>query len=358
MNIRRATQIYEAWLSTRLRLLGSDLKIKHQKMTLDPFSFLRATFYRWVQVWPKLCPELASAPAVQSVGDLHVENFGTWRDAEGRLIWGVNDFDEAFELPYTQDLTRLATSALVAIKQKKLSLEPGSASQAILEGYTAALVRGGCPFVLSERHGWLRDLATNSLRDPTRFWEKFDSLPSMKKRIPHEVMTILQQSMPERGLSFRVVHRRAGLGSLGRQRFTALGDWQGGKIAREAKELCQSVCGWDKEVKGPVEILYARMLDQTIRAKDPLVNLQGHWLVRRLSPYCCRIELSSLPRGREEQKLLQAMGWETANIHMSSRFVGGSIKKDLKRRGTKRLRQAAEVMAKATHDDWQEWSNT
>jgi len=36
---------------------------------------------------------------VLAVGDLHVENFGTWRDAEGRLIWGVNDFDEAWRLP-------------------------------------------------------------------------------------------------------------------------------------------------------------------------------------------------------------------------------------------------------------------
>src|SRR5260370_32652719 len=47
---------------------------------------------------------------VLAVGDLHVENFGTWRDAEGRLTWGVNDFDEAYPLPYTIDLARLATS--------------------------------------------------------------------------------------------------------------------------------------------------------------------------------------------------------------------------------------------------------
>ena len=33
-----------------------------------------------------------------SVGDLHVENFGTWRDSEGRLIWGINDFDEALRV--------------------------------------------------------------------------------------------------------------------------------------------------------------------------------------------------------------------------------------------------------------------
>ena len=49
-----------------------------------------------------------------AVGDIHLENFGTWRDADGRLVWGVNDFDEAAEMPYALDLIRLATSALVA----------------------------------------------------------------------------------------------------------------------------------------------------------------------------------------------------------------------------------------------------
>ena len=47
---------------------------------------------------------------LKGVGDLHVENFGTWRDVEGRLVWGVNDFDEAYALPYTNDLVRLVAS--------------------------------------------------------------------------------------------------------------------------------------------------------------------------------------------------------------------------------------------------------
>ena len=69
---------------------------KHEKMKKDLFAFFRATFYRWIQVWPEVCPDLTSAPMVLAVGDLHFENFGTWRDAEDRLVWGVNDFDEAF----------------------------------------------------------------------------------------------------------------------------------------------------------------------------------------------------------------------------------------------------------------------
>lgn len=69
------------------------------------------------------------------MGDLHVENFGTWRDSEGRLIWGVNDFDEANPLPYTNDLVRLAASAEIADATQDLSIKPKDACDAILTGY-------------------------------------------------------------------------------------------------------------------------------------------------------------------------------------------------------------------------------
>ena len=49
-----------------------------------------------------------------AVGDLHIENFGTWEMLTDGCV-GVNDFlDEADELPYTNDLIRLATSTRLA----------------------------------------------------------------------------------------------------------------------------------------------------------------------------------------------------------------------------------------------------
>src|SRR5436305_6156923 len=115
MTVLEATESYEAWLEERIPLIPVDLQKKHAAMAENPFPFLRATFYRWAQVWPQLSPETAKAPEALAVGDLHVENFGTWRDGEGRLIWGVNDFDEACWMPYTCDLVRLATSTHLAI---------------------------------------------------------------------------------------------------------------------------------------------------------------------------------------------------------------------------------------------------
>src|SRR5690348_14675579 len=182
-------------------------------MAEDPFAFFRATFYRWMQLWPEISGDLAKAPAVLAVGDLHVANFGTWRDAEGRLIWGINDFDEAFPLPYTLDLIRLGTSASIAIKIGHLSSSSVGACEAILAGYSESLKKGGEPFVLSEKHPFLRDTATSRLREPKLFWDKFAALPTIYS-VPANVLSMLKRAMPEPNLSFRVAHRKAGLGSL------------------------------------------------------------------------------------------------------------------------------------------------
>src|ERR1051326_5011296 len=133
MKFRKATANYEAWLGEQLTLLESDLEVKHQAMRTSKFPFLRATYYRWAQIFPEVCAELNSAVKVLGVGDLHVENFGTWRDNEGRLVWGINDFDEAYPLPYTHDLVRLAASANMGIEENHLRLDPRQAAEAILE---------------------------------------------------------------------------------------------------------------------------------------------------------------------------------------------------------------------------------
>src|SRR5262249_18530630 len=86
MSIQQATADYEAWLHHEIGLIRPDVELKHQHMREGAFPFLRATFYRWAQVWPDACSELAAAPRILGIGDLHVENFGTWRDMEGRLV--------------------------------------------------------------------------------------------------------------------------------------------------------------------------------------------------------------------------------------------------------------------------------
>lgn len=241
MDIIQATREYETWLASRTAVLRADLGRKHERMRDSPFVFLRGTFYRWIQQWEQLGRGVKDAPRVIAVGDLHVENFGTWRDAEGRLIWGVNDCDEACELPYTNDLVRLATSACLAVRESHLALATGEVCEAILDGYAACLARGGRPIVLAERRRWLRDVALNKLRDPAAFWAGLQRLPVVRGAAPLEA---LRSMLPDRTLTCRVHRRVAGVGSLGRPRFVAIAEWTGGLIAREAKALVPSAAVW------------------------------------------------------------------------------------------------------------------
>jgi hypothetical protein len=212
--------------------------------------------------------------------------------------------------------------------------------------------------VLAEQHGWLRELATSELRDPVLYWQKFNQLPTVRTGLPAAVKAALNQALLEVRLPLRVVHRQAGLGSLDRRRFAVLAEWRGGWIAREAKELVVSAWHWERKNQGGTEVLYQRAIGQAVRVADPFVGMNGQWVIRRLAPDCSRIELGSLPKTREELKLLHAMGWETANIHLGTKAAAGGVLKDLNQRPGKWLRRAADAMAKATLEDWKGWAKS
>jgi hypothetical protein len=355
MNITKATRRFEEWLGQHTSLVKPDIRLKHQRMAEAPFLFMRATFYRWMQVWPEICSPLAKAPKVLAVGDLHVENFGTWRDLEGRLVWGVNDFDEAAVLPYTVDLVRLATSAALAIEQERLALRAKDACAAILDGYRESLVENGRPFVLEEENKWLRTIATGELRDPVHFWQKMDQLPKVKGNIPASARTALEQLLPEPGLDYYVARRVAGLGSLGHVRLVAIAVCHGARIAREAKALVPSSVYWAEDHPASSEILYSAIISRAVRDPDPFVQLHGRWIVRRLSPFCSRIELGMMPANREHLRLLFAMGWETANIHLGSKTMVKAVRRHLDKLAPDWLWDAAKEMSKAVVSDWRDW---
>jgi uncharacterized protein (DUF2252 family) len=354
MNIVKSTRLFEQWLAWHTDVIKKDLRLKHAKMKLAAFPFLRATYYRWAQLWPEVCAEVSKAPRVLAVGDLHVDNFGTWRDVEGRLIWGINDFDEANSLPYTNDLVRLAVSAHLASDAGHLRLRRNDICDAILEGYLENLKAGGMPFVLEEQHGWLREIALSDLRDPVRFWKKMEALPTARK-VPVTAIYAMEQLFPARNLSYRVAHRVAGLGSLGHARYVALAKWNGHWIAREAKALVPSAYFWAEGHRGAAEILYQRIINRAVRCLDPFVRLRRPWIVRRLSPHCSRIELTALEVRGSEIRLLQSMGRETANIHLGTRSAVKDILRHANKQKRRWLHEATLAMVERVLVDWNIW---
>ena len=142
-------------------------RVKFRKMAADPWAFFRGSacvFYTdlaaagddpWVD-------ERSGRVWIQ--GDLHAENFGTYMDGAGHLVFDVNDFDEAYLGPWTWDLRRFVASLGLLCWQKAL---PDEAIERLVSTYVRAYVGQVHEFVESDRdHEWaLRlDTATGAVR--------------------------------------------------------------------------------------------------------------------------------------------------------------------------------------------------
>ncbi|MGO8671433.1 MAG: DUF2252 family protein [Capsulimonadaceae bacterium] len=365
MDIVKATEQYEDWLRGFIPLIDSDLKQKHAEMAADAFAFFRATVYRWVQLWDKHAGE-EGVPSVLAVGDLHLENFGTWRDREGRLVWGLNDFDEATVLPYTADLIRHATSVHLAIHETDaLAASFDRACESILAGYSEVIDRfladGRAsiePIVLAEKYGWLERIAMDQAGAPGRFWHKVDDCEKLHaSEIPADVTGYVADLMPEPDLEIHWRHRQAGLGSLGRQRYVGVARWEGGMVAREAKALAPSSWLWHAPNPAAPFTRYNEILDRAVRCPDPYFRQQDKWIVRRLAPDCIKLRLDHLPK-TFEYEILNAMGREIGNVHAGSPDSLDAIAKDMRSRPHDWLEKISTQMSDHIRDDWKEWRDS
>ena len=329
MNIVRSTDEYEAWLKKQLKgeLVQEDLKEKHRAMRSHPFPFLRATYYRWAETILDVCPEFKHAPSVVAVGDIHLENFGTWRDADGRLIWGVNDFDEAAEMPFALDLVRLCVSAVLGCPNVRSTR---NICGNILQGYRQGL-KSPTPIVLDRRYAWLRKLVVVPNSERKHFWQKMDKLRKKGKKPKENYATALAAEMPEPKLKIDYARRTAGLGSLGRPRWVGIADWDGGEIVREAKAALPSA--WTRPDGRPAQPLWGvKLATAPHRAPDPWFALKGSITVRRLSPNNRKLDAAAFPLQLINKKMLRLMGCELAVVHIGMKDRRKAIEEDIAQR--------------------------
>jgi len=159
--------------------------------------------------------------------------------------------------------------------------------------------------------------------------------------------------LPDPKLNYDLHHRVAGLGNLGKPRFTAIAQWQGGPVAREVKAVTLSAAAWAvSSTEGP---FYEKILAGAVRSPDPYLKVQGPWVTRRLSPDCRRLEVASLARVKDEEYLLHAMGFETANVHLGTAGARRIISKHLANFSKGELRKAALAMKEFVEKDYKDW---
>ncbi len=344
---------FDEWLEGRLGpdyFVRKDLEKKTDDMKESEFAFLRATYWRWAELMLATGQALMRAPPVLAVGDIHFENYGTWRDADGRLVWGVNDFDEASEMPYTLDLVRLATSALLA--------GAGSAdavSSAVLAGYARGLSAPQTVVLDSPGWSWLAQALKPGKNAEAKFRAKIDALK--EKTCPKPFLAALFGAMPQPFEGFaKVAPRTAGLGSLGRARW--VGD--GGEIVLEAKALVTSA--WSLANGGDLAPLRAgEIASGSSRPSDPWYRVTAETnagrgiVVRRISADNRKIEAGDKSGAAADPRLLDAMGLELANIHTGTPGAPDAIRTDLSSREQGWLAEAAERAASATLEDLEQF---
>jgi len=95
-------------------------EIKYKLMADNEFTFFRATCHLFYEDLANH-PALKQGPNVWVCGDLHLENFGSYRAFNGLVYFDINDFDETLPAPFEWDIKRLAASIVVAGRYKEFS---------------------------------------------------------------------------------------------------------------------------------------------------------------------------------------------------------------------------------------------
>ena len=338
---------YEAWLRKHCAVVEDDLAAKHQRMRASPFDFLRATYFRWARTVHDFAPELLGTPEVLSVGDTHVENFGTWRDEDSRQVWGANDFDEASVMPYPLDLLRLVVSARLAPDFK---LGGRETAKEMLGGYVEGL-QSPQPILLEQGAKWFRTLVNNLEDKSAGFWREVDAYADATP--PEPVQSALRGCLPKGATIQRFATRRSGGGSLGRPRYLAIALWQGGRIVREAKAVVPSAWDWAAgRGETPSRILDAAF--GRFRSPDPTLSTSNGFLLRQIASDAQKLDLKDVSMLDEGTKLVRAMGAEIGAIH-AGQGDPHRLLEDLARRDPDWLQLAAKRAQQSVEADHALW---
>jgi uncharacterized protein (DUF2252 family) len=228
---------------------------KLENLTSSPFAFMRGTFHLFandVTTGPFRKWRVANETG-RIVGDLHTENFGSFRAISGDIIYDINDFDETTTGAYDSDLRRLATSIVLAGLDSGLRFGEGVESAGeMLQSYLETLVRMGRAkdrrqfasmedsnslkkllSVASEksRVEFLRPMVVESSRGSFVFRpsEKIRPLSEAQRdRVEKAVPAFLKNCITPPGAKLQryrfhdAAFRFAGCGSLGRERYSVL----------------------------------------------------------------------------------------------------------------------------------------
>lgn len=374
------------------------LAMKYHNMRSSAFVYLRATCHLFPGQLPKL-KALSKAPAVWSCGDLHLENFGSYKGDNRLSYFDINDFDESALIPASWDIVRLLTSVRLACAELEFKAER------VRELVDLLLVA----YFQQLRHGsarWLeRDTATgpvNELLATVSARKRADFLDSRSTRITKsgkkrkllidgkkalaasqnqhaQVCEFMEkfaktQREPEFYEVLDVARRIAGNGSLGVDRFVVLVRGKGNPDNNYLLDLKQAVpsaltaalkikqSAWASE--GERVVALTRRAQAVPVAFLHAVQMNGsNYVLRDLQPSADRVSFEKQGNDvRRLNELMLAIGRCTAWSHLrGSGRQGSAIADQLVEFGSddswqKVMRRASASCAENIGVEWKTYS--
>lgn len=371
------------------------LRRKYELMRKDPFAFFRGTCHLFYDRLPRL-GRLARAPAAWSCGDLHLENFGSFKGDNGLVYFDLNDFDEAILAPCIWDVVRLVSSIVVARGTLGLTLAAAKRhGGALIGAYAGALERGKAYWLERDaaagpigtvlqrlkgrsRRGLLarRCVVRNAKHKIAIDGQHAFAADAGQQAFVRRLIARFARSQPDPGY-FRpidVARRVAGTGSLGLERYVILVAGKGApermhlldlKLARpssSARHVKLDQPHWGSEAERIIAV------QTRCQAVSPafLAAVQadhGSFVLRDLQPAEDRLDLARIAREPDDlAAVFQMMGsllaWD--QLRASGR-QGAALADDLmafaaKTKWRPRLLDVATEAAERVSSDWEAYA--
>jgi uncharacterized protein (DUF2252 family) len=367
------------------------LIMKYRALRDNRFAFLRGTCDLFYDRLAASGFDTA-APAVWCCGDLHLENFGSYKGDNRLVYFDINDFDEAAMAPASWELVRLAASVHVGLETRGLETTRVSALVEGLVGqYAQALACGKASwFERDTADGMVRALLdqlrerkrVDYLNGRTRLVRKHRRLlvdgrrtlavTDAERSLVTETMDGFAAGQPNPAF-FRVLdvaRRIAGTGSLGVARYVVLVEGKGSPdrnylfdlkwagpstLGRLFKELQPR---WDSDAQRIASVQH-RMQAVTAAFLHPVTHDGQPFVLRAMQPSEDRLPFERFARHNEELEnaiamLARCLAW--AQLRSGGR-QGSACADELiafadKKKWRRQVTQAAMAMAEQVASDW------
>lgn len=371
------------------------LAIKYAKMRASAFGFLRGSCHLFYQRLPRQ-GSFETAPLAWCCGDLHLENFGSYKGDNRLSYFDINDFDEACLAPLSWDVVRFLTSLVLAAPEWGLARDKdvGSLCLGYLDAYMEALMQGKAYWVerdlaegmvgklLEEVRTRTRTafLDARTVRQGQRRLIRYDNgkalpaTPAQRERVA-AFMSGLAQNAVAPGF-FEVVdiaRRIAGTGSLGVERYIVLIEGKGGPEGNYLLDLKQALPScvaaqvrsaqpvWHDEASRVVGL--QKRMQAVSMALLQAVRLEAHsCILRELQASEDRVALNQwkkhLPR---LEAVMRTMGQISAWAHLRGSGHRGAATCDelaefaAGRGWRQEMLAAAFALAEQTRADWRDY---